>query len=133
MEATTIFLGSVAAYSVAEILTFKSLGRYFDPDFSRRIHNVKKREPGTDAVTSFKEDLLPPAYYQRGTDTTKYENWVVIVNGFDDIISELEDLKAYLRENKDNLTEAVLENAREAIVNIRRSLKNIIDLILGAL
>jgi hypothetical protein len=72
-------------------------------------------------------------YYNTKGDTDKYNNWSLVADEFDLIISELDELKAYLRNNKDNLTESVLENAREAIVEIRQSLHNVVDMILGAL
>ena len=71
-------------------------------------------------------------YYQ-GKDPEKYGDWDNITLEFESIISSLEDMKDYLRDNKEDLTNSVFEEARRMIIEIKANIRELIVKILEVL
>lgn len=84
-------------------------------------------------MTNLRENVAAIMNYYNGKDANKYATWTNITARFDSIILELEEMKTILKENRENLTNSVLEQARKTIIETKNEIKRLIQDILSVI
>jgi len=70
-------------------------------------------------------------YYTRKDAIDKASKWNEISNDFRTLINDASNIQAYIRDNRNSLTDAILENIRSMVLNLESKIKDLLDKILS--
>jgi hypothetical protein len=72
-------------------------------------------------------------YYRRVGEIDRAARWGAVLEKVEGMITSVEEVRSYLREHRERITLEVLERVRRSIADLRKDLKDLMDLMLEAI
>ena len=102
-------------------------------DSFKIVSIVTKLETYSIALDEVKADFERiQSYWTSVGDTDKARKWSVVINQTDSIIDDIQSLKQYLYDNRENLNDSIMERARSSISGIIDEMNTLAVLVLEA-